>query len=133
MKMQKYASGSPWEEIAGYSRLVRAGNHLYVSGTTAFGEDGRLVGTGDAAQQTRRILENIGVALARAGASMEDVVRVRAYVVYREDMEIVARTLGSVFGSIRPANTTVGAAWLADPDMLVEIEVEALTASGDDD
>jgi len=126
MDRKNISSGSPWEDIAGYSRAVKVDDHVSVSGTTAFGADGALVGVGDAAEQTAQILKNIAAALNEAGTGLKDVVRVRAYVVRREDMEIVARALGGIFGSIRPANTTVGAAWLADPEMLVEIEVEAL-------
>ena len=122
----RLGSGTPWEGRVGYSRAVRVGQQVWVAGTTATGPDGTLVGAGDAYRQTHQVLANIGRALAQMGARLEDIVRLRIYVVRHEDWPEVGRALGEMFGAIRPSNALVGVAWLVDPAMLVEIEADAV-------
>ena len=123
-----YSTGTPWEPVVGYSRAVRVGSMVWVAGTTATGPDGRIVGPGDPAAQTRQVLENVKAALERAGARLEHVVRTRIYVRNVADWETIGRVHGQYFGPVRPAATMVEVSGLVDPDMLVEIEVDACIA-----
>jgi len=126
MSRQNFSSGTKWEPLVGYSRAVRIGSHIFVAGTTAVGEDGKIVGLNDPSRQTEFIIRKIENALQRAGAGLKDVVVTRIFVRNIDDWESIGRTHGQFFAEIRPATTMVEVSRFIEPEMLLEIEAQAV-------